>query len=141
MTRFTFYARGDPRITALHDTTLEVTRGSVRSNYGDCVVATSSEVGLADLPAEVKNAARVEGAEITLIIEACGLVERIRGTGHPSLTFANEEEMVVRKSRYVCGRTLMINSDKAAIDLDRALVECLKRRDSRIKITLIVGEE
>jgi len=141
MARFTFYARGDPRITALHPTTLEITREDVKSDYGDCIIATSSEIGLRELPEEFKRAARSEGAKMALIIEAGGLVEKVRGTGHPSLTFTNESEMVVRKSRYVCGRTLMINSDRAAIDLDRALVEHLKKRDSRVKITLIVGEE
>ncbi|MBM5805500.1 MAG: DUF371 domain-containing protein [Candidatus Verstraetearchaeota archaeon] len=141
MARFTFYARGDPRITALHPTTLEVTREEVKSGYGDCIVATSSEVGLRELPEELKRAARSGGAEMVLIIEAGGLVERVRGTGHSSLTFTNESEMVVRKSRYVCGRTLMINSDKAAIDLDRELVEQLKKQSTRVKITLFVGEE
>jgi len=141
MVRFTFYARGDPRITALHQTTLEVTREGVKSNYGDCIVATSSEVGLRELPEEFKRAARSEGAEMVLIIEAGGFVEKVRGTGHPYLTFTNESEMVVRKSRYVCGRTLMINSNKAAIDLDRKLVEQLKKQSTRVKIMLIVGEE
>jgi hypothetical protein len=141
MARFTFYARGDPRITALHPTTLEITREDVKSDYGDCIVATLSEIGLRELPEELKRAVRSEGAKMSLIIESGGLVEKVRGTGHPSLTFTNESEMVVRKSRYVCGRTLMINSDKAAIDLDRALVEQLKKEGSRVKITLIVGEE
>lgn len=140
MVRFVFYARGNPRITALHPTTLEVTREEIKSDYGDCIVAASAEIGLAGLPEELKRAAR-QGAEMVMRIEAGGLVERIRGRGHPSLTFQSEGEMVVRKSQYVCKRTLMVHSDKAAVDLNRALVEKLKNPDNRIKITLIVGEE
>ena len=140
MVRFVFYARGHPRITALHPTTLEVTKEEIKSDYGDCIVATSAEVGLAGLPEELKRAAR-QGAEMVMMIEAGGLVERVRGRGHPSLTFSSESEMVVRRSRYLCERTLMVSSDKAAVDLDRALVKQLKNPDNRIKITLIVGEE
>ena len=140
MVRFVFYARGDPRITALHPTTLEITREEIKSDYGDCVVATSAEVGLAGLPEELKRAAR-QGAEMVMMIEAGGLVERVRGRGHPSLTFSSESEMVLRRSQYVCERTLMVSSDKAAVDLERALVEQLKKQDNHIKITLIVGEE
>jgi hypothetical protein len=139
MVKFAFYARGDPRITALHPTTLEITREWVRSDYGDCIIATSAEVGLAGLPEELKRAAR-QGAEMVMIIEAGGLMEKVRGRGHPSLTFTSESEMVVRRSRYVCDRTLMVGSDKAAFDLDRALVEQLKKLGNRVKITLIVGE-
>jgi hypothetical protein len=140
MVRFVFYARGDPRITALHPTTLEVTKEGVKSDYGDCIVATSAEVGLANLPEELKHMAR-QGAGMVMVMEVGGRRERIHGKGHPSLTFQSEDEMVIRKSQYVCKRTLMVSSDKAAADLNRTLVEELKNPDNRIKITLIVGEE
>ncbi|RLI33421.1 DUF371 domain-containing protein, partial [Candidatus Bathyarchaeota archaeon] len=39
---------------------------------------------------------------------------------HPS-------DLVVRKSSYICPRTLMIHADKAAADLPRKMVEALKR--------------
>jgi hypothetical protein len=47
-------------------------------------------------------------------------------------------DLVVRKSDYVCGRTLAILADKAAKDLSRKLVEKLRNPIQRVKITLMV---
>jgi hypothetical protein len=140
MVRYSFLARGDPRITAEHRTTIEITREGIRSDAGDCIVATGAEVGLAGLPEALKNAAREKGVPMALILEAGGRREVITGMGDPSLSFSDEEEMVIRKSGYTCGRTLMIKADKAAKNLDRRLVELLKRK-GRIKVTVVVGEK
>jgi hypothetical protein len=141
MVRCTFLASGDPRITAEHGTTIEITREGIRSDAGDCIVATGAEIGLAGLPEDLKKAARVEGAPMALILEIGGRREIIKGKGDPSLTFSNEEEMVARKSGYTCGRTLMIKADKAAKDLDRRLVDLLRGKDRTVKVTIVVGEK
>lgn len=141
MVRCSFFACGDPRITAEHETTIEITREGIRSDAGDCIVATSAELGLAGLPEALKNAARVKGVPMAMILEVGGLREVVTGNGDPLLTFTNEEEMVVRKSGYTCGRTLMIKSDKAAKDLDRRLVKLLRRRSCSVKVTITVGEK
>jgi hypothetical protein len=44
----------------------------------------------------------------------------------------------VRKSDYICGRTLAIRADKAAKDLSRKLVEELRNPSQRVRITLTV---
>lgn len=141
MVRCSFLARGDPRITAEHRTTIEITREGIRSDAGDCIVATCAELGTAGLPEALKNAARVKGVPMALILEAEGLREVVTGIGDPSLIFSDEEEMVVRKSGYTCGRTLMIKSDKAAKDLDRRFVELLRRKGCTVKVTVTVGEK
>ena len=46
--------------------------------------------------------------------------------------------MVVRKSNYVCSRTLAVKADKASADLSRSLVQKLKNPEQKMKITLTV---
>ncbi|MGC8937204.1 MAG: DUF371 domain-containing protein [Candidatus Methanomethylicaceae archaeon] len=138
MFKVTFHAWGDPLITATHRTTLEVTKEGLKSKRGDCVVATRSEIGLRELPEEFKSAAKIEDARISLFIEVDGLSEEVQGRGHPSLSFESDKEMVVRKSGYVCGRTLMIYADKAAADLNREFVTKLKDKGARVRLTLVV---
>lgn len=138
MANFVFYASGDPKISAQHPTTLEITKEDVKSKRGDCIVAARSSVGFRELPEEIKAAA-LKGDTMTVVIEAAGHSERIKGRGSGALTFADEKEMVIRKSGYVCGRTLMINSDKAAVDLDRDLVEELKKGGCTVKVTISTG--
>ncbi len=141
MARFSFRAWGDDRITSRHRTTLEITKEGVKTGYGDCIVATRSEVGLRDLPEVLKREARAEGAPMAVILEAGGIAQVIRGRGSPALTFESGHEMVVRKSGYVCGRTLMVHANRAAIDLEESFVELIKDGKRDMRITIVAGRE
>jgi hypothetical protein len=44
------------------------------------------------------------------------------GRGDPALTFENERSLVGRTSTYVDDRTIMLEADRAAADVDRELV-------------------
>ena len=46
--------------------------------------------------------------------------------------------MIIRKSDYTCPRTLMINANKAAKDLSRELIEELKVKERKLKVTIYV---
>ncbi|MDX1814309.1 MAG: DUF371 domain-containing protein, partial [Candidatus Bathyarchaeia archaeon] len=64
--------------------------------------------------------------------------ETIRAEGSPQLQFTHKTDLVVRKSDYVCGRTLAIKADKAANDFAREFVEKLRNPNQEIKVTLAV---
>jgi hypothetical protein len=61
--------------------------------------------------------------------------EVITGFGSAALTLSDTDDMVVRKSTFISGRTLMIGANKAARDLDRKFVEKLKTPEN-ITITI-----
>jgi len=135
-------ARGHPNVRATHPTTLEITREVHLTPRGDCIVAVGADKAARDLGEAFKEAARRPGAEIIITIEvpSKGLVEVIRARGHPGLTFQHPTDMVIRKSDYVCGRTVAILADKAARDLSRELVEALRDPGTEVLIRLCVGE-
>jgi hypothetical protein len=58
------------------------------------------------------------------------------GAGNPGLEFTHSTDLVGRKSNYMCGRTLMTGSDKAAYDFPRELVNGLRNPEQRAEITL-----
>jgi len=66
------------------------------------------------------------------------LMEVIVGRGSPQLSFTHPEDLVVRKSKYTCPRTLMIEADKAATDLPRSMIQLLQNPQQRVEITLLV---
>jgi hypothetical protein len=132
------FARGHKNIQATHKTTFEITKGPALTKRGDCIIAVEATKGAADLPLEFKKAARKKGAQITITIEAGELREVVRSRGSPRLLFTHPTDLVVRKSGYVCGRTLAIRADKVASDLSRKLVEKIKDPSQRIRITLAV---
>jgi hypothetical protein len=133
-----FSARGHENIEATHRTTFEVTKETTLTKQGDCIIAVESTKAAADLPFEFKEAARKEGAQITVTIETGELKEIVKAKGSPQLKFMHPTDLVVRKSGYVCGRTLAIRADKAASDFSRELVEKLKDPRQEITVTLAV---
>jgi hypothetical protein len=134
----TFLARGHRNILALHETTVMTTREAHLSRRGDCVAAVSAEKGLSDLSPEIKEVARRPGAIIILTLRVGGEVFEVKGMGHPSLTYADPNDMVARKSGYVCDRTLMVHSDRAACDMPRRIVDKLRDPNAILHVTVTV---
>ena len=134
----TFLARGHRNILALHETTVMTTREARLSSRGDCVVAVSAEKALSDLSTEIKEAARRPEAVITLTLSVDGEIFDVKGMGHPSLTYADPNDMVARKSGYVCDRTLMVHSDRAACDMPRRIVDKLRDPNAILHVTVTV---
>jgi hypothetical protein len=131
-------ARGHENIQATHKTTFEITKEPTLTKRADCIIAMEASKSATDLPLEFKEAARKNGAQMTIEIEAGELKEVVKARGTPRLLFTHPTDLVVRKSDYVCGRTLAIGADKAACDLSRLLVEEMKESSQRIRVTLIV---
>jgi hypothetical protein len=129
-------AYGHENIQATHKSTLEVTKEKELSKRGDCIIAVSANKALADLSLEFKRCLLREKAEITVLIEAGGITEVVKAFGSPKLILTHSTDIVIRKSNYICGRTLAIKADKAAFDLSRRLVDKLKNPRQRVKITL-----
>ena len=135
-TREVIEARGHPNILATHETTLEITKETELTKRGDCIIAVGATKASADLSAEFKEAAKQENAEITILIEAGEERETVKAKGSPQLSFEHTTDMVIRKSSYVCNRTIAIRADKTAVDLSRKLTGKLQDPNQRIKITL-----
>jgi len=137
-TREIIRALGHENIQAIHPSTLMFTRDMHLSETGDCIIAVAADKAVADLSLEFKNKLKNPNAKLTILIEADGLKEQIKASGSPKLILSHPTDMVVRKSGYICNRTLAINADKASSDLPREFVQKLKDPKQEVKITLIV---
>ena len=131
-------AFGHENIQAIHPSTLMFTKEKHLSKTGDCIVGVAADKSEADLKQEFKDALRTPNAKLTIIIEADGLTSQINAHGSSKLILNHPNDIVIRKSDYICNRTLAIQSDKSSNDLPRELVEKLKNPKQRINITLIL---
>jgi hypothetical protein len=131
-----FKARGHPNIRSKHETTLMTTTEPELSTRGDCIIAIAADIGLEQLPDEIKKAARDPETKITFTLKTENHLFTAQGRGNPRLTYTDPIDMVARKSNYTCGRTLMIASDKAAVDLPPDLIEALQNPSTEITIQL-----
>jgi uncharacterized protein len=131
-------AFGHLNVLATHPSTLMFTRETELSKQGDCIVAVAADKAVLDLNAEFKDLLRLPNAKLTITIEVDGLIEQIEASGSPKLILTHPTDMVIRKSNYICNRTLAICADKSANDLSRKLVEKLNSPHQKANITLTV---
>lgn len=132
------FAYGHSNVQATHKSTLEITKEAQLSRKGDCIISVSADKAVADLSPRFKKRMRSKNAKITMLIEAGEAVEVVKALGSPRLILSHQTDIVVRKSKHVCDRTLAINADKAAYDLSRKFVEKLRNPEEKVKITLSV---
>jgi uncharacterized protein len=131
-------AKGHHNILSLHRNTLELTKEDHLTPRGDCIVAVAADKTMADLPEGFKSALRQEGAVLEITMECGGQKDTVKAHGHPDLILDHPTDMVVRKSRFICPRTLALSADKASCDIDRKLVDEM-RKGGEVMITLDVG--
>jgi len=121
----TVRAHGHEHVSADHASTLEITSDDFLTPAGDCIVAIEADRVPADFDAAFVAACQDAAATITMRIETDDHAATVTGSGHPDLTFESSRSHVCRTSDYVDDRTVMVNADGAATDLDRDLVEVL----------------
>jgi len=134
----TIFAYGHKNIQATHESTLEITKDAQLSKKGDCVIAVLANKAVADLSLEFMESLRRENAKMTMLIEVGETTEVVNAFGSLQLILTHPTDMIVRKSSYICSRTLAIKADKAACDLSRRLVEKLRNSKQKVKVTLAV---
>jgi hypothetical protein len=130
-------ASGHPKIRASHTTTLEITKDADLTERGDCIVATSASKGAADLSPEFSKLVKNNAGRLALTIKVANRSETITGRGDRRLLLSHPTDLVVRKSDYVCPRTLMVRADRSASDLSREFVRVLRDRSSRIVVEIV----
>jgi hypothetical protein len=134
------YAYGHKNILATHRTTLEITKEPSLTKFGDCIIAIKATKGAADLSSRYKEAVKKAGVKIVTLIESCGQKEIVTAEGSPQLLLSHPTDMVIRKSNYVCERTIAVKSDKAAYDLSRSFIKKNLAPFQEMKITLMVKQ-
>jgi hypothetical protein len=134
---YIFVVKGHPNVTSRHKTTFEFTKDHEIGKTADCIIGVESPVSMDNIPEEMIRAIQEEKTIITLKLETENAVDEIRGYGHPELTLDHPTDIVSRKSDFKCSRTLMINADKAACDINKKLINDLKN-SKPLKVTIIV---
>ena len=118
--------RGHPNVLSTHRNTFEFTKETHLSPKGDCIVAIAADKNMVELPEEFKRRLKTEDSRLEITIECGGLSETITAYGHPNLILTHPTDFVVRKTDFICPRTLAIRAEKAAKDMDRRLIEKLR---------------
>ncbi|MFQ5951319.1 MAG: DUF371 domain-containing protein, partial [Candidatus Geothermarchaeales archaeon] len=134
-------ALGHPNTQATHTTTLEVTRERGVTRRGDCIVAVAAEKACSSLAPDLRRALMTDGSRVEVRISCGGEEDVVVAEGSRRLTLSSRVSIVVRRSGYVCDRTLAVRADKAAADLSRALIEQVARGLPVSVVIAVTGDE
>ncbi|MGQ9788197.1 MAG: DUF371 domain-containing protein [Candidatus Hadarchaeaceae archaeon] len=138
--RWVIRAKGHPMVSARHRTTFMITKDESLGPRGDCVIGVAAERSVAELDPELKRQALL-GEPFTIRLRAGCFCDEVRAWGHPSLILNHPTDIVVRKSRFICGRTLAIGANKAAADLSRELVAALRKQKTVLKLEIVFSND
>ncbi len=133
----TIICYGHANITSRHGTTLEITKDEEITKRADCTIGVRADKGISELSEEFKQKAG-NNSIIKVVLRAGNITETITGIGHPNLSFSHKSDIVIRKSTFICPRTLMIKADKSARELDRNLINLLKNRKQKLTVEISV---
>ena len=135
---FKIKAKGHENVLSLHKSTFEITKDKELSLSGDCIIGLDIDKSMEDFPEEFKEKLANDDTKVIVELRTPNASDTIEGYGHHDLTLSHPTDIVCRKSTFVCSRTLMIKSNKAAIDLNRDLIKDLANGESMdVNIELI----
>ena len=127
---FKIKAKGHKNVLSLHKSTFEITKDKDLSLAGDCIIGLDSDKSMVDFSKEFKEKLANDDTKVIVELNTPNASDIIEGFGHHDLTLTHPTDIVCRKSTFICPRTLMIKSDKAAIDLNRDLIKDLANGES-----------
>lgn len=121
---------GHPNITGLHKTTIEVTRDKYLTKNGDCIIGISANKGCIDLADEFITKLKMSNTKLKILLLVNNKKFLITAKGSLDLHLTHSNDIVIRKSNFLCSRTLAINSNKSAFDIPRDIIEDLQNTNT-----------
>ncbi len=118
--------KGHPNVQSLHSRTIEITKDKDLTLNGDCIIGINANKACKDLDAGIKKRIKKKDSliEIGLIVEPYSFT--VKGFGDNKLLLTNEDDIVLRKSKFICDRTLSINCNFSSLEIPREIINSLK---------------
>lgn len=122
---------GHPNVQSLHGKTLEITKDEHLTLRGDCILGVRATKACADLNETLKRRLSTTGSIVRVEIMVGSESFVIKGMGDERLSLMNPHDIVIRKTNFVCPRTLSIRCDKASSDVPRNMVKLLQDDEAK----------
>jgi len=122
---------GHPNVQSLHPRTIEITKDKDLTLNGDCIVGVNANKSCRDLGSELKDKIKKNHSfiEIEIIVEPYKFI--IKGSGSEKLLLLNRDDIVLRKSNFICDRTLSINCNFSSLEIPREIINSLKNSNRK----------
>lgn len=122
---------GHPNVLSLHARTVEITKEASLTPRGDCIIGVRAEKACADIDEKIKKKLAKSDSYVKIEIIVGNDSYEISGAGDERLTLQNEHDIVIRKTNFVCPRTLSVRCDKASSDIPRRMINALRNPETK----------
>jgi uncharacterized protein len=132
----TFY--GHPNVRSLHSKSIEITKDGYLTPKGDCIIGIKANKACTDLEESIRLGLKSSSSivKMEVIVEDESFI--IKGRGDDRLSMLNPHDIVIRRTNFVCPRTMSVLCDKASSDIPRVLVSLLQHQEQKgiLRITI-----
>ncbi|MFX0000715.1 MAG: DUF371 domain-containing protein [Candidatus Hodarchaeota archaeon] len=132
-------AYGHENILCTHSTTIEITKEKTLTTKGNCIIGINASKGCYDLNQTLKKKIK-DGSKIKITLKLGKLQDSFYGFGSKELRLLDKNDMVFRKSNFICDRTVLINCTKSSNEISRELIEKLKIPGKELSIIFEINE-
>lgn len=136
--RFEIQFSGHENIRSNHQKTIEITKESHLTPSGDCIIGVNASASCADLPDTIKKKLQDPNSKVNFSIKVGSHEFIVEGRGHENLILTHQEDIVIRKSNFVCPRTLAVKCDKASDLMPREMISLLQNPNTKGTFTIMI---
>ena len=108
---------GHSNITGTHKSTLEITTEKHLTDKGDCIIGVNAKTACNTLNSKIKEEIQKDNNQITIELIVEDMKFKTKAMGSSKLSLKHKKDIVLRKSKFTCTRTVGINAEYAAIDI------------------------
>jgi len=125
-----FHFFGHSNVSGTHYNTLEFTKDLNLTKEGDCIIGVKADFDSKHLKEIIQ---KYSDLKITITVGE----HKDEIFAKVNKWFDDDSEIVIRKSSYSSKRSLGINADKSAKDINRDIIEKLKNPDTKGSVEVI----
>jgi hypothetical protein len=132
-------AYGHENILCTHSTTIEITKDKSLTKKGNCIVGIKASKACYDLNNDLKTKIK-DGTKFKITLKLDRLQDAFYGFGNKELKLLDKNDMVFRKSEFICDRTVLINCTKSSNEINHELIEQLKFPETKLSIVFEIND-
>jgi uncharacterized protein len=117
---------GHRNIQSFHTRTIEITKDLNLSLRGDCIIGVNANKSCWDISDKLKHSLKDDNSFIIIDVTVGNMSFIINGLGNSRLLLLSRHDVVIRKSNFICERTIAIRCDRASSDIPREMIMSLQ---------------
>ncbi|MFL6327174.1 MAG: DUF371 domain-containing protein [Nitrososphaeraceae archaeon] len=122
---------GHRNVQSLHARTIEITKDPNLTLRGDCIIGVGANKSCYDMNEKLQRLLKDDSSPLTIDIMVGNKSFKINGFGNKRLLLLSKHDIVIRKTNFICERTMAIRCDKASYDIPRELIFSLQNPETK----------